>query len=106
VADGLTSSSTEAANVRWWTGYCGGRSDSVGSEQSSDRGAVIGPSWVGRDVKDHVILFLGDLPLGERAALALGGGERLQLLAEAGHRLIADFKKMVAASSAETAPGR
>jgi hypothetical protein len=78
---------------------------SMSSEQSSDRGDVIGPSWVGRDVKDDVILFLGDLPLRERAAPSLGGGERLQLLAETGHRLVANFKEMTAASSAEPTPG-
>ena len=64
---------------------------------------MIGVCWVGPDVKDHVIRFLGDLPVGERAALPLGGGERLQLLVEARLRLVADFKKMTAASSAGTA---
>jgi len=80
----------------------GGRSGSISSKQSSDRGDVIRPSCGGRDAEDDLILFLGDLPLGKRAALPLGGGERLQLLAETGHRLVANFKDMTAASSAVT----
>jgi hypothetical protein len=62
--------------------------------------------WVDLDVKDHMILFSGDLPVGERAAPSLGSGERLQLPADAGLRLVADFKKMTSASSAETASCR
>jgi len=80
-----------------------GRSRSISSEQSSEHGDVIGACWVGPDVKDHVILFVGDLPLSERAAPSLGGGECLQLLPEAGLRLVSDLKKMTAASSAGTA---
>jgi hypothetical protein len=51
-----------------------------------------------------VIHFLGDPPLGERAALPLGGDERLQLLTKTGHRLVANFEEMTAASSAKTTP--
>ncbi len=77
---------------------------SISSKESSDRGDVIRPSWGDRDAKDDVPFFVSDLPLGKRATLPLGGGECSQLLVETGHRLVANFKEMTAASSAETAP--
>jgi hypothetical protein len=82
------------------------RLHSISSKQGSDRGDVIGARWVGRDVKDDVFPVPGHRPVGEGAALPLGGGEGLQLLVEAGGRLVADFKAMAAASSAEPAPCR
>jgi hypothetical protein len=44
--------------------------------------------------------LLGSPSTGQTNSIALGGGERLQLLAETGHRLVANFKDMTAAASA------
>jgi hypothetical protein len=105
---GHSRASAEGFRLQWHAvaqgnGYCDGRSRSISSEQISEHGDVIGACWVGPDVKNHVIVFLGDLPGGERAALSLGGDERLELLMDAGFRPVADFKQMTAASSAGTA---
>ena len=52
-----------------------GRSNSVSSEQSRDRGDVILPSRVDHDAKNDGILVVADLPLGEGAAVALGSDQ-------------------------------
>jgi hypothetical protein len=78
-----------ATAVSRGNGYRYGCSRSTSSEQISEHGDVIGACWVGPDVMDHVILFLAYLPVGERAALSLGGGERSQLLAAGeGRRIV------------------
>lgn len=48
------------------------------AEELSERRDAVG---IGRDVKDDILAFLGDLPVSKSAALALGRGKRVEFLA-------------------------
>lgn len=59
---------------------------------------------IGRDVEDWVVPVFAHVPRAERATVPLGGGERLELVADARLGLVTDLEPMTAASSAGTAP--
>lgn len=58
---------------------------------------------IGRDVEDWVVPVFAHVPRAERATVPLGGGERLELVADARLGLVTDLEPMTAASSAGTA---